>query len=137
MNMLNNSNTKDINKVHTELLERTTLKSERKNMLDCRLVIAEEKTSELEHTAMETTQNETKTKYLALFTVHNSKIVSESWNKVHNVVEVLFNTMERKCLFFINIWLYRLVSLYNLSIDHDDTHRICKTCHCYRALSEH
>lgn len=69
---------KDINKVHTEILERTTLKSERKNMLDCRLVIAEEKTSELEHTAMETTQNETKTKYLALFTVHNSKIVSES-----------------------------------------------------------
>lgn len=78
MNMLNNSNTKDINKVHTELLERTTLKSERKNMLDCRLVIAEEKTSELEHIAMETIQNETKTKYLALFTVHNSKIVSES-----------------------------------------------------------
>lgn len=69
---------KDINKVHTEILERTTLKSERKNMLDCRLVIAEEKTSELEHIAMETIQNETKTKYLALFTVHNSKIVSES-----------------------------------------------------------
>lgn len=78
MNMLNNSNTKDINNVHTELLERTTSKSERKNMLDCRLVIAEEKTSELEHIATETIQNETKTKYLALFTVHNSKTVSES-----------------------------------------------------------
>lgn len=39
----------DINKVHIELLERTASKSERKNMLDCRLVIAEGKTSELEH----------------------------------------------------------------------------------------
>lgn len=47
-------------------------------MLDCRLVIAEEKTSELEHIATDTIQNETKTKYLALFTVHNSKSVSES-----------------------------------------------------------
>lgn len=78
MNMFNNSNMQDINKVRTELWERTISKSERKNMLDCRLVIAEEKTSELEHIATDTIQNETKTKYLALFTVHNSKSVSES-----------------------------------------------------------
>ena len=46
-------------KAPTELLERTISKSERKNTLDGRLDIAEEKDSELEDIVIETIQNET------------------------------------------------------------------------------
>lgn len=72
MNTSSDSNIEYINKAHTEFLKRATSKSERKNTLDSRLYIAEEKTSEFEDIVTEMIQNETD-KILG----HNSKSVSE------------------------------------------------------------
>ena len=121
INMLSNSNMEAIKKAHTELPEKTTWKSERKNIPDGRLDSAEEKPVGLEDLAIELRKTTQRDKILGPTRPESKGVLTgkcgRGWS--HNAVAGPLSTVKRERVLSRSrsMCLFRLGSLYNLSID--------------------